>query len=488
MAQSRAFKAGVLSSGTFLTKLSQLLCAAILARLLSETAYGAYRETLMIYNIAAPFLALGLPMALYYFLPRQPEKSKSLVTANLMLLSFMGLLFALFLWLGGAELLQNRFEYQGICKLLLILSPYALLALPARSVSASLVTSGKIKHLAVYNVSSKLLYLVFVVGLVLIWQTPQAAIAGAVVANLIVLIPALILMYRFVPDGPLLPSKKNLIEQLKYSVPLGLAIMIGTLFKNIDKYLVADMTSPKQFAVYINGAMEIPLIQVITGSIMVILIPEFASLYKSGNIEKIVHLWQKAMTKCSLFIFPIMIFLFIMAEEVMRVIFSAKFTESSQPFRVYLLLLPIRITQFGAIYMAVGKNRSMLNRSLIALALNFALSIFMIKKFGPIGAAFASVSVLYLFSTPFNLFFVRKQLNVSLKKLIPLRPLLKIMSISLAAAITLIPVYWLRFWPDLLKLFVFTPAYMIAVILLFDFFEIVKIKDVLNSIRAKLKI
>lgn len=486
MLQTRAFKAGVLGSGTLLVQLSQLICAAALTRIFTKPDYADYRQTFLIFDTASPLLALGLPMALFYFLPRQPEKSKSFLTTNLILLAFTGLLFAAFIWFGGGDFIAKRFQNENLGKLLLIFSPFALLALPARSMNACLISCDKVKTLAVYNILSKSLFTISVIAMALIWATPQAAIGGAVISTFIVLLPALFLMYHSVPSSPWLPQKQDIFQQLKYSIPFGLAMLTGVLATKMDKLLVSDMTDPIQSAIYINGAMEIPLIEVITGSVMSILIPEFSRLFKDGNIEKITNLWHIATQKCALIIFPMMIFCFIMGSEIIQTIFPDEYAQSVHPFRVYLLVLPLRVTNFGAIFMAVGKNKLILYRSLIDLVVNLILSIIMIKMIGPIGAAIATVLVTYTLSVPFSVFFVSKILKISLTKIISFGPLLKGMLISLIAAVVLIPALWLKSWPDIIKLAVFGTFYSIAIIALFDIFGFIKTKDLINAIREKI--
>ncbi len=446
MVQSRTFKAATLGSGQFLAQFVLLITAAVLSRVLAKTDYAAYRQTLLVYTFLSPLLALGFPQALNYFLPRDKTHARSILSGNLLILMSTGLLFFIFLWSGGNRFLAKAFDNPDLSELLLIYSPYALLALPVLSMSACLVSYDRVKMLAVYNVLSKSVFLILVVGLTLIWRTPEAAVYGAVIAALIVFPPSMFLMYRVIDRGDWRFSWIDLREQIKYSVPLGLSMMIGIIAINLDKVIVSSTSSPDQFAIYVNGAIEVPLVGIITGSVMAILLPEFSALYKEKNTEKIVYLWHGAMVKCALIIFPVMIFLLITAPEVMRVIFSAKYSESAVPFRIYLLLLPVRITQFGAILMAAGKSRLILLRSSIGLFINLVLSVILVKLIGYIGAAIGTVASIYLWSTPFNLKCVKQVMKESFKRYFPYGDLFKILACSLIAAM---PVAYLTCAADL---------------------------------------
>jgi O-antigen/teichoic acid export membrane protein len=321
-----------------------------------------------------------------------------------------------------------------------------MLALPIMSVSACLVSYGRVKALTIYNVVNKIVLLGCVIWLALIWRTPEAAVYGTVTAAFLVFLPAILLMYKSTAKGSWLPSLENMWGQVKYSVPLGISIMIGVIAINLDKVVVSSMCPPIQFAVYVNGAFEVPLISIITGSAMAILLPEFTSLHQDGNHEKIIYLWHGAMKRCAVIIFPIMIFLLVTAPEVMRIVFSDRYVESAVPFRIYLLLLPIRITQFGAILMAAGRSRLILIRSAIGLLINLVLSVILVKFIGYLGAAIATVISIYFWSIPFNLRCINSILGEKLKRFLPYADLLKILFYSLIAVI---PVLFLNRFVDL---------------------------------------
>ena len=123
-------------------------------------------------------------------------RARSILTGNLLLLILTGGVFAAAPWCGGNGLLAQRFKNPAVRDLLLMYSPYAMLALPVGAVNACLLSCGRTNTSAVFHVLTRTLTLVCVVGLVLVWRIPHAAIAGTVVAELAVFLVALLLMYR----------------------------------------------------------------------------------------------------------------------------------------------------------------------------------------------------------------------------------------------------------------------------------------------------
>ncbi len=482
--ESRTVKALVLSSGEFLVTLTSLLSAVVLARLFSKQDYAAYRQTLLAYTFVAPLLALGLPKALYYFIPRDQSRARSALTGNLLLLSLTAGLFVIAVWCGGNELLARRFQNPAISTLLLVYSPYALLSVPAGVFSVCMVSCGKVGILAVYQVTSRVLSLACILGLVLLWRAPIAAVGGTVVGELLVFLPALYLMYKVAPGNVWRPRAVNLWEQISYGVPLGMAGMVGIVARNLDKVIVSSMCTPDEFAIYANGAIEVPLIGILTGSITAVLMPDIVRFYKEGRKEAALDLWKRAAVKCSMILLPAMCFLFVMAPEVMRVLFSAKYAESATPFRIYLLLLPIRIVTWGTMLMAAGRSSWVLYRTVVSLGVNLVLSILLVRYIGYVGAAVGTVCEFYLWATPFYAGAISRLYGCPLRKVLPYRQLFSVFAIALVATPLCMMKRYLPVYGDFLKVAMLAPVYAAVVVALLTRFEMLDRNAIVTSLRG----
>ncbi|NQT04252.1 MAG: oligosaccharide flippase family protein [Planctomycetes bacterium] len=481
MSQSRTVKAGILASGSFLTTCVRLISAVVLARLLSMYDYATYRQTLLAYAFISPLLMLGLPQALYYFLPGENKRPRTVLVENLLLLSFMAGLFTLFLLFGGNRLLAWRFNNPDIARTLLILAPYPLFMLPASAFGACLITRDRVKQVAVFNVLSRLFMLGTVLTAVLIWRTPAAAIVGTVVGAGIVLLPALKLMFTACNVGSLLPSTKGMWSQLKYAVPLGLAGIIGTISLSLDKMIVSSMCSPEQFAVYVNGAIEIPLIGVLTGSVIAVLVPDFVRMYKADQYQELRALWHRAMVRCLAILLPAMGFILVMAPEIMRVLFSAKYENSAYPFRIYALMLPIRSTSFGAVLMATNHTRTITIGSLLGLIANGVLSVLFVYFIGPIGAAWATVLSVFGLAL-FYSYIIRGYLQFNGKSMLPWKSIVQLfvaVVLPTLIVITILPVLPKN---DILRLTLASFTFLSILFICYHKMNIVKVTDLAQRI------
>ena len=79
----------------------------------------------------------------------------------------------------------------------------------------------------------------------------------------------------------------------------------------------------------------------------------------------------------------------------MVILYSEKFKESVEPFRIYMLMLPARVAYFGLLFQGAGKTGLVLFRAIITLFLNAIITYFLVLKFG-IGSKSSFLSNPYL--------------------------------------------------------------------------------------------
>lgn len=428
---SRTSKVLALSLGQALTAVVSIISGMVAARVLSKYDYATMRQTLLAYQFAAPLLTLALPNALYYFLPREDQEKRGLLIDNLTLLFIMGAVFSFFLLLGGDALLAGRFNNPDLEKTLSWMIPYPLFTMPAAILGAVLVVQGRITTLGIYNVATNLALTCAVIAACLITRSYSGPVWVQILFPILTLPVALLLAFSNTAGALRKPNFSSMKKMVQYSVPLGLASMLGTITLQLDKMIVSSMCTPDDFAVYANGAVEIPLISVITGSIATVILADMANSVKDGDHAGALALFRQAAVRSALILLPVMAFLMVYATDFILLLYSERYIESVTAFRIYLFTLPIRIVVYGSALMALGMTRAVLWRSIFELLLNAVFSIVFVYLFGYIGAAIATILTLYLWSVPFNLHAIAKGFGCHWHETLPLQ---KIGCILLVAA------------------------------------------------------
>lgn len=417
--RSRKFKALILASGKVIEQLVNVAIAAVLTRVFLKSEYATYRQTFLAFDMVAPLLTLGIPFALYYFMPKRKKASRAVIVENLLILLVSGLLFSSFLIIGGDRFLAWRFSNPGLRETLLYIVPFAIFELMSRTVAPCLISKDRPLTAAIFNISTRCALFFLGTGAALLFQTTTSVVIAAVLVSALRFVVGMVLVWSVTAQTDSSPNWSGVKSQLKYGVPLGVAGAFGTLTMSLDKFVVASMCDAEAFAVYTVGAFELPFTALLTSSITAVLLADLSSFHLQGKFAKGVDLWGRSAVKCSMIVLPMMAALFVLAPLLIEIVFSEKYADSVVPFRIYLLLIPIRIVNYGSMIMSAGASKLILIWTIVAFLLNLISSVVLTNFLGANGAAIATVAVTYLFVVPFNLIAISYLWKISPKRVLP---------------------------------------------------------------------
>jgi len=405
----------------FMLMAVSIVSGMVFSRTLSVADYGTYLQTFLAYDFAVPILTLGLPSAMYYFLPGAKFRQKGLVLDNIAMLFVSAILFSFFLAFGGIELLAKRFNNPDLLRTLKWMIFYPIYTFPVLIESAVWIVKDKVKLNAIYNVFTGLFLTILLILTAFSTKSFDAPILIRVFIPLLFFPLTIYLIFKHVPGDWDIPRISSMWSIAKFSIPLGLSSVIGTITIQLSSMIVAFMTSPSDFAIYANGAKEVPLIGIVTGSISIVIMAEMAHKIKEGDLNAALQLFKKAAAISASILLPTMVYLMIFAESFINVIYSSKYVESVLPFRIYLLMLPVRIVYYGSALIALGKTKAILFRSVVELLITAVFAYFLTNSIGYIGAAIATVAMYYVWAIPYNLIFLGKQFNCKSTFIIPFK-------------------------------------------------------------------
>ncbi|MBN2033307.1 MAG: oligosaccharide flippase family protein [Deltaproteobacteria bacterium] len=406
----------------------------VLARLLTREQYGLYQQVWLVYNTVLPFMMMGLPGGVTYFVPQMDTWGQKAVLINTIgILGLGGVITGVGTYLF-ADSLAGLLGGQGLGDLLRAFVWYPMVSFPLLAVDVFLIATHRAKISAELAFLSALVQLAAVV--IPVWFGYDLAsvliiLTSATLAKLLLFQHLAFYGHRGTHGSWDLALLKR---QLAYCIPLGLAAVLGTLALEVDKLIVAGYFSPDRFALYEVGARELPFAGIVSGSIMAVLTPEFVRLYSRHEFERVVGLWHAGTIRVAVIFFPVTAFLLVAAPDLIPLLFSDRYRESVAIFQITLLLLPLRATQYGSLLMAAGRSRLVLSGSALAMALKVALNLALIPFFGLHGAAAATVFTVYLVVLWLLMHCVRV-LEVPFKRVLPWIMLARIALFSAAPAV-----------------------------------------------------
>lgn len=435
MAQSKTKSAILLSFSQNLNLVLSIVGSAILARLFTQSDLGIYKQTIMIFDLISPFVLLSIPEALYYFLPKGESNKTIFNTFILVTISGIITFSAMFL---GRFFFSNQFNNPELVNTLKIYALFAIFYFPLQILSPIFIVLEKATLMAIWAVCSNFIMIITVIISTILTQNYYIVLFARVVVQLIICSVGIIIIYKLTKTKKqdLVLDIKIIRKVLKYALPLGLTTLIGTLCVRLDKMVVSMFVTPDEFAVYNNGAMEIPFINTVVGSISAVIFVEYVTLYDKSEFDKIVELFKTCAYKTALFLFPVMVYFLFWNKEFIITLYSDKYLKSAVPFFIYLFAIPVRIVQYGPVIQAMNKNYLLVLRSIFDLLVNLICNFIFVHFFGMNGAAIATIVVLYIWHVPFNLIVISKGLKTKILHLFPIKKLLMIFSISMLIVIS----------------------------------------------------
>lgn len=430
---------------------------------------------------------MGLPGALLYFLPKNESRERGVLAEVLLLLSVGGLLFSAFLFSGGADLVANWFGNPDLAttlKWFAIVPAFALLRL---AVSPALIAKAKPMQVAIFSVTSGFARLAFVLGAIfLVSPTAWSAVMGGVAAEILMIIPAAGLLYAAITQGNAVPTSRGISELVKYAVPLGIGSMIATIHKGMDKVIVSTMVSPADYGVFANGAMELPFISLVTGSAAAVMVPAIAPLYADNRHDQALDVFRRSAIKCGTLLAPIAGWFFVSAPWVMTWLYGPRFLASTDIFRIYLLVVPLRVAFFGPLFQAAGRSDLVLKTAIVGVIGNILLTIAGAKLFGPSGAAAGTVLSILLFAYAYCFVQTAKLYKCSLLALLPLKALTKLFLPVIMLTFALILLSNSLGWSIQLSIpswLLVTAIYFFGVFLTYSWLDMISLRRIQKQVR-----
>lgn len=192
--------------------------------------------------------------------------------------------------------------------------------------------------------------------------------------------------------------------------------VIGQISNNIGQLISGALLSPAAVGIINVASRVLQFIEIPLQSISTLLMPKGVSTHKEQGMLGIKTLYEKSSALIIVTMLPVLILIFIFAEEVIYILSGKNFGEAAGLLRiiiVYSIFKPFG-RNAGVILNAIGKTRINFLMILIPTAINLGLNYYLIKQMGVIGSPIATlVSVLVGFI--FNQYVLNKLAGVQLK-------------------------------------------------------------------------
>ncbi len=374
-----------------------VLISVIITRTLGPEGKGIFALAMLIFSLLSMFAGFGLNQATAYYVANKKYTTREVFGSNIIIASLISILA-----LGAGLILIFFFNdtlFPGVKRDYLFL---ALLLFPVAYFFelASQILLGLEKIQSYNNVKflTSLIYFFLLAGIFLFSSlTVGLAIAANILSYVATGIVLFLLVKKEIGKLTLTLNKGYLKDAFSYGLKVYPASMFYLSRYQINVFLLNMFLNPAAVGFYVTALGVSEITQWFSKSTSTVLFPKVAGETNEKNLRE----FTPIICRNILFItFLGIVFLFIFAKWVIIILYSREFLPSIMPFQI-ILIGTVAVAGWIILNTDIfARGKPMINTYIFgsSVALNTILNIFLIPRFGIIGASWAlTISYLIMF-------------------------------------------------------------------------------------------
>lgn len=409
----------------------------ILARMFAPEIFGTYKQFFLIYMTLYGLAQLGMAESLYYFVPRNTERTGRYVCNALVMLGGAGLLSLLGLWMWRTQI-AGRLSNPELADYMVLLGLFLTFTLMSTVLEIVMVSRKRHVVAAVtYAVSDIGRTLLFVIP-ALIFGSLRAVFIGGVIFAAVRL--ALMMAALWKEFGPEFTVDVTLWRhQLAYALPFALAVGIEVIQINYHQYVVASRFDAATFAIYAIGCLQIPLVDLIVTSTVNVLMVKMAE--DASDARATLELWHYTIERLAFLIVPLSMMLLVTAHGLIVGLFTTTYAASVPIFMVWALGILPSVFAVDAVLRAFAQTRFLLWMNILRLGLVAATISWFLSAFGLIGAVLVTLLTTAMVKL-LGVVRIARILHIPFREALPWG---RLGAIAIRAIVATAPVLWINY-------------------------------------------
>ena len=407
----------------------------VLVRMLSQEEYGLYRQALMVVLTLSTILGFGFYNSLFYFHPlaKTNRARTELMSQTFFLIFLIGAIF-LFVFILFKKPVLGLFDNTSFADIYISTAFIILFTLLSFGLQIIFVVEGKAKLAMLFEIINQAVRVACLLIAIIIFDSVNAALWGLVMHGFIGSLLLLIYLSKSYKISLLQVKKLNIINQLKYTFPMGLGTVVGIIGEQADKIILAALFTASDFAIYSIGNFRIPMIAMLYTSIGNVILPKlsFYSTSKENN-QKALALWKKMVVKNAAVTIPTITFCLLLANPIITFLFGEQYIDSVNVFRITILIFLAQMLGHGYIVRGYSETKIIFIANLTKMLFSILVGYILIEQFGIIGAALSFV-ISFSINAGMQLVKGKQILGAKWRDFFPWKDLFIISALSIAAS------------------------------------------------------
>ncbi len=443
--ESLSIQSLLLIMGRFLSLPISFLVPIVLVRNFSVAEFGQYKQLFMIFYLALPLMDFGITQGLIYFIPKYPEIKSRIISqfVNWQFLMCM-LLFSCFL-IFSDELSLLFTSSAEIGRFIPYIGALLVLWSLSNNLEILLTATKQSLYAGIFIFVSEGLKGAVIIVVALLTGDLKFVLFGFFGIGCVRLVWFLGHLRRQYSGPMWFFDKKLFLELATYSAPLGLAVVVNSMIDYSHQVIVSNQLSAVEFAIYSIGCFQIPFIGIVSMSVSRVAIVKICELHQQNDLANIVVILASSFRKLSLLFFPVFFLLWFIAPEFITLLYTDTYAASVPVFRTFIWILPLAAILVEYTPRSLGDSKYVFKVNCITLIVNLIAVVILLYFFGIAGAA-AGFVLSRAARKILILYYLRKALQTSFQKLLPMVSLAKIVMFSFAS---LVPGFFVDRYVDL---------------------------------------
>jgi O-antigen/teichoic acid export membrane protein len=363
-----------------------VLTTVLLTRHLGVSGYGVY-VTVTVY---VPFFALFFDAGLTIFVVRslssdQPRsdlfrEALGLRLALALPVTLLAFAVAALLYGGGDEATTRNAIAIGL--------PIIFFATAAAATSALFQARLQMDRVALSEIVGQLVATSLIVLFVISGLSIYAVVAAAVAGTFVNMALLLLLARRIESVRPLLlPGRWAVL--LRKALPLGLALMIATVYFRADAVLLSILKDPHAVGIYGVAYRLVEAVIAFAGFFYISIFPLLSQAAARRDLENLRDVAQRSFDVLVLAAVPVVFGTVLLAPQIVHALAGDGYEAAVTPLRVVIVGAGLMFVNglFSFVLIALDRQLTLLWTSLASLAINVALNLVLIPAYSYNGAA-----------------------------------------------------------------------------------------------------
>jgi len=371
----------------------QFLLPIVLVRCLDAATFGEYRLLWLAVGTLIGVGTLNMAGTLYFFLPRsEPDRKRLYVHQTMLFLAAMGILSGLLVSPLNPllpEAMRELAKYGALVPVFIAVWFAALLLeyLPT--------IDERIGWAATATMSISLVRVVLLAAGA--WLTGDMKVMLWLLIAAAALKLGLLFFYVRRHHGLARPwfDRGVFSSQFRHSAPIGLSAALYTLRGQTDQWVAATLFSLHSFAAFSVAAILGQVVNLFRTSVIEAFMPSMSRMHASGELGGVMDMNARANVLVAGLLYPMLGFVFVYAEDIVTVVYTASYLEAVPVMRIYALGMGVLAVEIGSLLLLLRQGPYAIAVNAIALVLSAVASLAGALYFGLPGAAFGSIAALF---------------------------------------------------------------------------------------------